>query len=120
MSQFVKPNIWKYSISIFINRYFFHLLLILSIILDKDISANYHKSDKYNLQHHISTMSLYKLLHLQSAFCQKTGKYGLKTLIFNLKSGNLALPCENVTHLKVLQAHKTVGMIFRLETCMAF
>ena len=33
----------------------FHLILISSMILEKDLSGNYHMSDKHNLYHHIST-----------------------------------------------------------------
>ena len=33
----------------------FHLILISSMILEKDLSGNYHMSDKNHLYHHIST-----------------------------------------------------------------
>merc|ERR1711860_289774 len=44
----------------------------------------------------------------------------LKTPIFRLKSGTTVAPRENLTRFKVPQVHKTVGMIYHLETCMAF
>ena len=65
-------------------------------------------------------MAIERLLHLQCAFCRKTGQNGLKLPVFRLKSGTTVAPRENVTRFKVPQVHKTVGLISRLETCMAF
>ena len=65
-------------------------------------------------------MAFERLLHLQCAFCRKTGQNGLKLPVFRLKSGTTVAPRENLTRLKVRQVHKTVGLISRLETCMAF
>ena len=65
-------------------------------------------------------MAFELLLLLQGVFYRKTPRKRLKTPIFRLKSGTHDAPRENSTRFKVLQVHKTVGMIYRLETCMAF